>query len=72
MKPKQISRKLAFNKTTISRLSNPEMNAAEGGMSHVCTQRYTDCPTNCNLTICDHTCGGTCPEVLCTYPPCIV
>lgn len=72
MKSKKLSRKLALNKATVSRLSNPEMNAAEGGMSVVCTRRYTDCPTGCDLTICHDTCGGTCPAVLCTNLPCIV
>jgi hypothetical protein len=71
MKPKQLSRKLSLNKTTIYNLNDEQMNQVEGGASLLCSAA-TNCLTICgSCSICDtcvsvHT--GCYPK--CTVPAC--
>lgn len=75
MKPKKLSRKLSLKKTTVSNLSDQEMNVAEGGGTWTCSFTMS-CTCETVASPCTHTCAN-CVSVHtgcenCTIPACDV
>lgn len=75
MKPKKLSHKLTLKKTTVSNLSEKEMNGVDGGATWTCSFTYS-CTCNTVAAPCTNTCV-TCVSIHtgcdnCTVPACPV
>jgi hypothetical protein len=75
MKSRKFSQKLKLNKTTVSNLSNQEMNGIEGAGTYTCSFTYS-CTCNTVAAPCTGTCAS-CVSVHtgcqdCTIPACPV
>jgi len=66
MKPKKITKKLTFSKSTIADLNSKELNTIRGGATTVgvCISCRT-CDPSCNT--CAATCKATCDDMTCFH-----